>query len=515
MARLLLLAVSLGLIALAYSPAAGAAIQLLQNGGFEAGAAGWSGVNMSVAGCAPRSQPAALSLTASPSGQAVAQQTVTGVAAGLGPYTFSGYAKLGTGTPMARATLRWLDGNGGQLLEYQTPISAGASYGSFTVVTAQAPPASASVVVIVLVTGNGTVCIDDLALEGPAPVTLTPTPTLTLTMTPAPTNTPTPPPPTNTPRPPTPTQTPTAPRTGAGGGGGASGGGAGGSGSAGSAAGQGQAEEVVTLGVVNGGFEEGVSPWQKFGGTLQAVSAPARSGQGSGAFSSSTTSTKWAYQVVRVQPGATYEFTGYVRVGQGVAESYLRVSWYASGDGSGTTMGSVDSTQKLAAGSDFVLLTTGAIEAPPGANSARVRVMLAPAGAGPASIYLDDFAFGPSQAAAPASAALVPPSPEDDATEPPPASSSAPSSAAPAASAAESPAASTEEATPAGGQVAAAGGGAEPPVRRPDQGAAPELRELVDEGKSPLLYVLAVVGLTLLTGAAFVSALWYSRRGAA
>jgi hypothetical protein len=151
--------------------------------------------------------------------------------------------------------------------------------------------------------------------------------------------------------------------------------------------------------IVNGGFEDGIEPWQKFGGELSLVSAPVHSGSAAAALASSTTSTKWLYQSVRVQEGAAYEFAGYLLAGAGVQEAYLRISWYESVDGSGSAIGNADSTARLpGGGAGFAFLTTGSVVAPAGASSARLRVMLAPAGAGAALLYADDLSFGPSDA---------------------------------------------------------------------------------------------------------------------
>ncbi len=154
--------------------------------------------------------------------------------------------------------------------------------------------------------------------------------------------------------------------------------------------------------LVNGGFEDadgdGPLGWNKYGGELQQSSAHARSGQYSGAFSSSTTATKWVYQTVRVSGGSAYDFSGYVLLDDpGVSESYLRISWYASDDCSGSALATSDSTTHLGdVDPTFRFLTTGAALAPADARSARLRVMLAPASEAPATIYIDDVSFEPA-----------------------------------------------------------------------------------------------------------------------
>ncbi|TAK61709.1 MAG: lamin tail domain-containing protein [Dehalococcoidia bacterium] len=77
--------------------------------------------------------------------------------------------------------------------------------------------------------------------------------------------------------------------------------------------------------------------------------------------------------------------------------AYLRVSWYASDDGTGSSISSADSTERLTEPArSFRYLTTGPITAPPGAHSARLRVVLAPSSGGRASIVVDDASFSPA-----------------------------------------------------------------------------------------------------------------------
>ncbi len=154
--------------------------------------------------------------------------------------------------------------------------------------------------------------------------------------------------------------------------------------------------------LTNGGFEEGDSDsptgWSKYGGDLRRSSAYARSGHYSGAFSSDTASTKWAYQTVLLNGGDAYQFSAYLLLDDpGVSEAYLRISWYASADGSGAALASTDSTTHLTdLDPSFRFLTTDAVVAPETARSARLRVMLAPASDAHATIYVDDAAWGPA-----------------------------------------------------------------------------------------------------------------------
>lgn len=228
------------------------------------------------------------------------------------------------------------------------------------------------------ISGTGTAgdvfYIDDFRIDGPPPSTPTSTATETGTATATGTRTPTPSrTPTGT-RTPTPTRTPSPTPT----------------------------SLVVGSGLVNGGFEDVVdgmpAGWHRWGGTLSAISSPVRSGAHAARFDGSGSSTKWFYQPVAVASGATYAFDAWVlNDNPGVAAAFLRVSWYASGDGQGTSLESADSTEELTSPSpEFRYLTTGPISAPPDARSARLRIVMAPASGGTASIVADDASFGPA-----------------------------------------------------------------------------------------------------------------------
>lgn len=164
--------------------------------------------------------------------------------------------------------------------------------------------------------------------------------------------------------------------------------------------------------LVNGGFEAAdggaLIAWRKIGGTLDQVASPARSGSFAARFASSTSSTKWLYQAVAVVPGGWYELGGYVYVDDpNVAAAFLRISWYASDDASGAAIASVDSTTLLdGPASAYRSLTTGAVRSPPGARSARARILLRPVSSAPAVIYVDDITFRASAPPAPGSGDL-------------------------------------------------------------------------------------------------------------
>jgi len=137
------------------------------------------------------------------------------------------------------------------------------------------------------------------------------------------------------------------------------------------------------------------SSWQKYGGELIRTGAVHFEGQFAAAFTSKTNSTKWAYQTVTVQGETAYVLSAYVlKDDTAVAAAYLRLSWYASPDGSGQAIDSVDSTERLTDDSaEFRLLTTGAVVAPVEAGSAKARLMLDPASEAPGTVYFDAVTF--------------------------------------------------------------------------------------------------------------------------
>lgn len=144
--------------------------------------------------------------------------------------------------------------------------------------------------------------------------------------------------------------------------------------------------------IANGNFErvEDGRPyaWAKFGGTM-GLSADAYDGAWSLSLSSDGGGTRWVHQAARVQPGAWYNAAGLARVA-GAGEAFFRLSWYASTDGSGTTLSQADG--EPFSGGGWTWIASGAKQAPAGANSVRVRLMLrAP---GEATAYFDNVSLG-------------------------------------------------------------------------------------------------------------------------
>jgi hypothetical protein len=375
------------------------AVELLQNGGFEQGALRWTpNLGFSTSGCAPRMGGGVGVLTTSNQESAFVRQNISSTTLGAS-YTFRGFARAESGAAGLTVSLIWIDVDGRPRTD-PLQLQPTAEWAEFSLTR---NPASDAVRMAVEArtfgSEAGVICLDDLSLDGPLPPTATPTPTATpiATVTPEPTLSPTPEPtststiappatatspadaPTASPVSPVPTATVSLVVTAT------------------------AAPPTATASAIagpsfiftNGGFENGTAGWQKFGGELRTVASPRGSGSSAGAFESSTAATKWAFQPVRIDASLAYEFKGYLQPESGIVQAFLRISWYTSADASGQAVATDDSTAKLGgASSGFTYLTTGPRTPPANARSARLRVVLAPAGAGSATLYLDDFSFG-------------------------------------------------------------------------------------------------------------------------
>ncbi|MEO6398437.1 MAG: lamin tail domain-containing protein [Tepidiformaceae bacterium] len=192
--------------------------------------------------------------------------------------------------------------------------------------------------------------------------------------------------------------------------------------------------------LLNGNFEdvEDGRPvgWSKFGGTM-GVSADAFRGDSAATLDSTTSSTKWLYQVVSATPGNWYAASAEARL-DGSGEAFIRLTWYAADDGSGTSLSQDESD--VASGGGWHLVGTGAVQAPLEAHSLRVRLMLRPAGG--VTAYFDDAQL--VAASAPAAIATAP--------DPSPSPAAGPSASRSAV--VNTPAGAARSATPRPGQTA-------------------------------------------------------------
>jgi hypothetical protein len=150
----------------------------------------------------------------------------------------------------------------------------------------------------------------------------------------------------------------------------------------------------------NPSFEEAdggvLRDWRVYGGHLEQSARYAAHGSYSARLSSNTPSTKWAYQLVSIRGGAFYELSAFGLVAEGGGgTAFLRISWYGTPDGSGRSLGSVDSLTSVSGpAAEMTHLTTGPVVAPEAARSARLRLMLAPSSASPTVAHFDAVAFG-------------------------------------------------------------------------------------------------------------------------
>jgi len=165
-----------------------------------------------------------------------------------------------------------------------------------------------------------------------------------------------------------------------------------------------QGEPVVEL-LTNGGFESGEkSPWGEYCGNLTITDFPGYVHEGNYAAEFTLGQNRqqgWIYQVVRVLPDKEYELSGWAFAEDisNIERVFLRISWYASMDGTGPELSyhDHDDSSPLNLSNykpDYLSLTTSAIAAPKDAKSAKVKAIVElPDPTQPATVYFDDFSF--------------------------------------------------------------------------------------------------------------------------
>ena len=148
--------------------------------------------------------------------------------------------------------------------------------------------------------------------------------------------------------------------------------------------------------LVNGGFEDGVAGWASYSGVFSYSDDPVHSGN-QAAFFIVSVPEGWAYQVVSVQPGGSYTFSGWaIKNDDDIVAVFLRIGWYEGDDAMGGAIWyTTNPFEQLRDNhSDYQSLTiTGT--APPYAHSATVEcvVKLVDTPTGPAIAYFDDMSF--------------------------------------------------------------------------------------------------------------------------
>ncbi len=149
--------------------------------------------------------------------------------------------------------------------------------------------------------------------------------------------------------------------------------------------------------IIDGGLESGTTNYWSEWGLKEwcVVDSPVRSG----AFVAKVVDyagSGYGYiqqKGIKISPGETYSASLWVYDNDPDGEVTIRVYWYASYDGSGSSIDKGESTPSIDS-SSYQQLATGEITAPGNANSANVRVWAS--GTGPCAertFYVDDVSF--------------------------------------------------------------------------------------------------------------------------
>ena len=371
-------------------PVGAQAVSVLSNGGFEGGTTGW----VALPGAALTSDSAAPVFEGAKTAKiTAAAATSTGIRSQywLSPATVTRLYALSIGVRSEAANvtsvtvvLDLVDGSGHALATTSKTLSgAAAGYRTASTSTVAAPAGATNVMVTVNMnaTAAGAAIWVDGATVSEA---LAPTPT------PAPPEPPPPPPPADpdpdpapppakTVRPPTPRATPApapaptptpvpAP-----------------------------APLPLSTELMNGDFEHDIIGWAVSRGRVTVEGGVP--GHGNAAvLKSAGTSTMWIEQtIVKIAGGSWYQASALLAPARGVDSGWVRIAWYASANGTGAQMDTADSPA-VDAPAEGVLaverVATGAVLAPPGASSAKVRILLAPHNAESASMAVDEVEFG-------------------------------------------------------------------------------------------------------------------------
>ncbi|GAI13185.1 unnamed protein product, partial [marine sediment metagenome] len=143
--------------------------------------------------------------------------------------------------------------------------------------------------------------------------------------------------------------------------------------------------------LVNGGFEDDIDSdgvpdaWSTHGGNLIKVNSPVNSGEHAAEFTACD--RDYFYQVVPVQPGATYNFSGWaIKNDDNIENIFIRISFV--GDPISYTSISLTGTDN-----EYRHLGVSAA-APPGVNSAKLEAVLwLSASDATATAYFDHMSF--------------------------------------------------------------------------------------------------------------------------
>lgn len=187
----------------------------------------------------------------------------------------------------------------------------------------------------------------------------------------------------------------------------------------------------------NADFAQGTTGWSVTRGRMSAASMLDGQGQ-SLVLTAEDSSTVWVQQTVAVTPRGWFAASALLAPFDGIEAAWLRIAWYASADGSGAQLSTEDSpavtsaTPTAMVRSAYEVVSTGPVQAPAEAHSARVRILLRATTERGAAVAIDDVTFAasePAEAAPPSPAARVQSTPSATpiaSPTPPPRTASAP-----------------------------------------------------------------------------------------
>lgn len=147
--------------------------------------------------------------------------------------------------------------------------------------------------------------------------------------------------------------------------------------------------------LTNGNMETGSPPsnWIAFGlSSFAAEGTIVHGGSQSAKLIENNTTAGYIYQVVQVTAGVTYRLSGYIYDNDSNCKGYLRIDWYASSDGSGTSLANYSSSATTDSTAwqekSFCVTAHGS------ANSARIKCYNeSTLGTAGPTVYYDDISF--------------------------------------------------------------------------------------------------------------------------
>ena len=181
------------------------------------------------------------------------------------------------------------------------------------------------------------------------------------------------------------------------------------------------------LSLRNADFTQGTAGWTVTRGRMSTASVLEGRGQ-SLVLTADDASTVWVQQTVAVTPRGWFAASALLAPLDGIEAAWVRVAWYASADGSGAQLSTEDSPAVTSSApaaivrSAYEVVSTGPVQAPAEAYSARVRILLRAATESGAMVVIDDVTFGasePAEAAPPSPAARTQSTPAPTSTSSP------------------------------------------------------------------------------------------------